>query len=50
MPPKSATCRSPLSVAVKKVEEELGIQLFERSLGVKITETGRHIVAKPNAC
>ncbi|MCK6408338.1 hydrogen peroxide-inducible genes activator [Thauera sp.] len=34
-----------LSVAVKKVEEELGIQLFERSASeVKITETGRRIV------
>jgi LysR family hydrogen peroxide-inducible transcriptional activator len=36
-----------LSVAVKKVEEELGIQLFERSATeVKITETGRRIVAQ----
>ncbi len=36
-----------LSVAVKKVEEELGIQLFERSASeVKITETGRRIVAQ----
>jgi len=34
-----------LSVAIKKVEEELGIQLFERSASeVKITETGRRIV------
>ena len=34
-----------LSVAVKKVEEELGIQLFERGASeVKITETGRRIV------
>lgn len=34
-----------LSVAVKKVEDELGIQLFERSATeVKITETGRRIV------
>jgi LysR family hydrogen peroxide-inducible transcriptional activator len=32
---------------VKKVEEELGIQLFERSASeVKITETGRRIVAQ----
>ncbi|MDR1855360.1 MAG: hydrogen peroxide-inducible genes activator [Azoarcus sp.] len=36
-----------LSVAIKKVEEELGIQLFERgSSEVKITETGRRIVAQ----
>jgi LysR family transcriptional regulator, hydrogen peroxide-inducible genes activator len=36
-----------LSVAVKKVEEELGVQLFERSATeVKITETGRRIVAQ----
>ena len=36
-----------LSVAIKKVEEELGIQLFERSASeVKITETGRRIVAQ----
>lgn len=36
-----------LSVAVKKVEDELGIQLFERSATeVKITETGRRIVAQ----
>ncbi|MFV8825879.1 hydrogen peroxide-inducible genes activator [Thauera sp. WH-2] len=36
-----------LSVAVKKVEEELGIQLFERSAAeVKITETGRKIVTQ----
>jgi LysR family hydrogen peroxide-inducible transcriptional activator len=36
-----------LSVAVKKVEDELGIQLFERSASeVKITETGRRIVAQ----
>lgn len=34
-----------LSVAVKKVEEQLGVQLFERSASeVKITETGRRIV------
>lgn len=34
-----------LSVAVKKVEDELGVQLFERSAAeVKITETGRRIV------
>jgi len=36
-----------LSVAIKKVEEELGIQLFERSPSeVKVTETGRRIVAQ----
>ncbi len=36
-----------LSVAIKKVEDELGIQLFERSAAeVKITETGRRIVAQ----
>ncbi|WP_114648886.1 hydrogen peroxide-inducible genes activator [Pseudothauera hydrothermalis] len=36
-----------LSVAVKKVEEDLGVQLFERSATeVKITETGRRIVAQ----
>lgn len=36
-----------LSVAIKKVEEELGVQLFERSATeVKITETGRRIVAQ----
>ncbi|NLF54909.1 MAG: LysR family transcriptional regulator [Thauera phenolivorans] len=36
-----------LSVAIKKVEEELGIQLFERSASeIKITETGRRIVAQ----
>ncbi|MCK2088964.1 LysR substrate-binding domain-containing protein [Thauera aromatica] len=36
-----------LSVAIKKVEDELGIQLFERSATeVKITETGRRIVAQ----
>ena len=36
-----------LSVAVKKVEEELGVQLFERSASeVKITETGRRIVVQ----
>ncbi len=34
-----------LSVAVRKMEDELGIQLFERSAAeVKITETGRRIV------
>lgn len=34
-----------LSVAVKKVEEELGVQLFERSATeVKITATGQRIV------
>ena len=34
-----------LSVAIKKVEEELGIQLFERSATeVKITSTGQRIV------
>lgn len=34
-----------LSVAIKKVEEELGIQLFERSATeVKITATGQRIV------
>lgn len=36
-----------LSVAIKKVEEELGVQLFERSaIEVKITGTGRRIVAQ----
>ena len=36
-----------LSVAVKKVEEELGVQLFERSASeVKIAETGRRIVVQ----
>jgi LysR family hydrogen peroxide-inducible transcriptional activator len=36
-----------LSVAVKKVEDELGIQLFERGASeVKITETGRLIIAQ----
>ncbi|THF64540.1 hydrogen peroxide-inducible genes activator [Pseudothauera nasutitermitis] len=36
-----------LSVAIKKVEEELGVQLFERSATeVKITETGRRIVTQ----
>ncbi|MDY0073964.1 MAG: LysR substrate-binding domain-containing protein [Thauera sp.] len=36
-----------LSVAVKKVEEELGIQLFERGAAeVKITETGRRIITQ----
>ncbi|MDR1661800.1 MAG: hydrogen peroxide-inducible genes activator [Azoarcus sp.] len=36
-----------LSVAIKKVEEELGIQLFERgAVEVKITETGRRIVTQ----
>ena len=36
-----------LSVAVKKVEEQLGVQLFERSASeVKITETGRRIVVQ----
>lgn len=36
-----------LSVAIKKVEEELGIQLFERSATeVKITATGQRIVAQ----
>ncbi|MBL8446106.1 MAG: LysR family transcriptional regulator [Zoogloeaceae bacterium] len=34
-----------LSVAIKKVEEELGVILFERSATeVKITETGRRVV------
>lgn len=34
-----------LSVAIKKVEDELGVQLFERSATeVKITTTGRRIV------
>lgn len=34
-----------LSVAIKKVEEELGVQLFERSATeVKITSTGQRIV------
>lgn len=36
-----------LSVAVKKLEEQLGITLFERSAAdVKITEIGRQIVAQ----
>lgn len=36
-----------LSVAIKKVEEELGISLFERSaVEVKITDTGRRIVTQ----
>ncbi|PTD95004.1 hydrogen peroxide-inducible genes activator [Pseudothauera lacus] len=36
-----------LSVAIKKVEEELGVQLFERSATeVKITETGQRIVTQ----
>lgn len=36
-----------LSVAIKKVEEELGVMLFERSaVEVKITETGRRIVSQ----
>ncbi|MCL4757950.1 MAG: LysR family transcriptional regulator [Rhodocyclaceae bacterium] len=36
-----------LSVAIKKVEDELGIQLFERSATeVKITPTGQRIVAQ----
>ncbi len=48
MPPENCLVSQPtLSVAVKKVEEELGIQLFERSASeVKITETGRRIVAQ----
>lgn len=34
-----------LSVAVKKLEEQLGVTLFERSaVDVKVTEIGRHIV------
>ncbi|MDR2260723.1 MAG: LysR family transcriptional regulator [Azoarcus sp.] len=42
---KSHVSQPTLSVAVKKVEEELGIQLFERGASeVKITETGRRIV------
>ena len=36
-----------LSVAIKKIEEELGVQLFERSATeVKITATGRRIVSQ----
>jgi len=36
-----------LSVAVKKLEEQLGVMLFERSAAdVKLTETGRRIVAQ----
>ncbi|MCC4119169.1 LysR family transcriptional regulator, partial [Aromatoleum toluclasticum] len=36
-----------LSVAIKKVEDELGVQLFERSATeVKITSTGQRIVAQ----
>jgi LysR family hydrogen peroxide-inducible transcriptional activator len=36
-----------LSVAIKKVEEELGVQLFERSATeVKITATGQRIVSQ----
>jgi LysR family hydrogen peroxide-inducible transcriptional activator len=36
-----------LSVALRKVEEELGLPLFERSAAeVKITETGRRIIAQ----
>ncbi|BAL22402.1 hydrogen peroxide-inducible genes activator [Azoarcus sp. KH32C] len=36
-----------LSVAIKKVEDELGVQLFERSATeVKITATGQRIVAQ----
>jgi LysR family hydrogen peroxide-inducible transcriptional activator len=36
-----------LSVAIKKVEEELGVQLFERSATeVKITSTGKRIVSQ----
>jgi LysR family hydrogen peroxide-inducible transcriptional activator len=36
-----------LSVAIKKLEEELGIQLFERAANdIRITEIGRSIVAQ----
>ncbi|MCL2875263.1 MAG: hydrogen peroxide-inducible genes activator [Betaproteobacteria bacterium] len=36
-----------LSVAIKKLEEELGILLFERAASeVRITEAGRHIVTQ----
>ena len=36
-----------LSVAVKKLEEQLGVLLFERSAAdVKVTEIGRQIVAQ----
>jgi LysR family hydrogen peroxide-inducible transcriptional activator len=36
-----------LSVAIKKLEEELGLQIFERGTSeVKITETGRRVVVQ----
>ncbi|MDR0717909.1 MAG: hydrogen peroxide-inducible genes activator [Azoarcus sp.] len=36
-----------LSVALRKVEEELGLPLFERgAAGVEITETGRRVIAQ----
>ena len=42
---KCRVSQPTLSVAIKKVEDELGIHLFERSsTEVRITETGRQIV------
>ena len=43
---KCCVAQPTLSVAVKKLEEELGVVLFERGAEVSVTPIGEHIVAQ----
>src|SRR5688572_33421721 len=44
---RSFVSQPSLSAAIKNVEEELGVRVFERSKrGVKLTEVGEEIVAQ----